>query len=82
MASDQKQRRSSFDQPPRNEQWGTVAETTLGLGKQKMAREAVEATVERLSAPRDRGVPDSDRTVGTGALKQSGIANSYAWKGY
>lgn len=66
--------------PPKNEGWGTIAETNRGLGYQERAKDEVDAIVERLSAvSSETKVPDSQRT---GAMKQSGIMNSYAWKGY
>ena len=78
MASKERPR-SAYDRPPRNEKWGTVAETNLGLGKQKTSKDDVDAIVERLRATSDSRIPDSNRT---GALKGTGIMNSYAWKGY
>lgn len=75
--------RSAYDgtRAPKNEKWGTVAETNRGLGYQKpVAKDDVDAIVERLSTVTpDTKIPDSKRT---GALKQSGIMNSYAWTGY
>lgn len=71
--------RSAFDRPPRNEKWGTIAETNMGLGKQKVSKDDLDALVERLHGDRSRRVPDANRT---GALKDAGIMNSYAWKGY
>ena len=62
---------------PKNESWGTIAETNRGLGHQKRSSDDVDAIVERLGT--NTKVPDAQRT---GALKQSGIMNSYAWKGY
>ena len=78
MASKERPR-SAYDCAPKNERWGTIAETNRGLGHQKTAKDDVDAIVERLSAAPDTKVPDSKRT---GALKQSGIMNSYAWTGY
>lgn len=50
------------------------------MGYQKRAKDDVDAIVERLSTvTQDTKIPDSQRT---GAMKQSGIMNSYAWKGY
>ena len=72
--------RSAYDRPPKNEQWGTVAETNLNIGgKRKMSKDGVEESVERLSSTKNARIPDSNRT---GALKEAGIMNSYAWKGY
>lgn len=80
MASQAKARpRSAYDRPPRNEQWGTIMETNRGLGRQPVSKDDVDAIVERLAATKDTKVPESNRT---GALKQSGIMNSHAWKGY
>lgn len=78
MASKERPR-SAYDRTPKNEQWGTIAETNRGLGYQKKAKDDVDAIVERLTATPDAKVPESNRT---GALKQSGIMNSYAWTGY
>ncbi|CAI8022838.1 hypothetical protein GBAR_LOCUS13367 [Geodia barretti] len=65
---------------PKNESWGTIVETNRGLGHQKGSKDDVDAIVERLSTvTANPKVPDAQRT---GALKQSGIMNSYAWKGY
>ena len=71
--------RSAYDCPPKNERWGTIVETNRGLGKQKCAKDDVDAVVDRLSATKDDKPPESNRT---GALKESGIMNSYAWRGY
>ena len=71
--------RSAYDRPPKNEKWGTVVETNLGLGKQKPTKSDVDAIVERLSCTDKARIPDVNRT---GALEEIGIANSYAWKGY
>ena len=71
--------KSAYDRPPKNEKWGTIAETNLGMGKQKMSKDDIDAIVERLSASSVKPPPDSDRT---GALKHTGIMNSYAWKGW
>jgi len=68
---------SAYDRDPKNEKWGTIAKTNLGLGKQKMTKDDIDGVVDRLS--QGGRVPDSDRT---GALKESGIMNSHAWKGY
>lgn len=68
---------SAYDRNPKNEKWGTIAKTNLGLGKQKMTKDDIDGVVDRLSQA--GRVPDSDRT---GALKESGIMNSHAWKGY
>lgn len=72
--------RSAYEggRPPQNEKWGTIAETNRGLGHQKRSKEDVDLLVERLSATPQK-VTDANRT---GALKQSGIMNSYAWRGY
>ena len=74
--------RSAYEggRPPTNEKWGAIVETNRGFGHQRRSRDDVDAMVERLSAvPGEMKVPDSQRT---GALKHSGIMNSYAWKGY
>ena len=66
--------------PPKNEKWGAIVETNRGLGHQKTSKDDVDAIVERLgTVTADTKIPESQRT---GALKQSGIMNSYAWKGY
>ena len=80
MASKERPR-SAYDgrRVPQNEKWGTIAETNRGLGHQKTSKDDVDAIVDRLSAKSDTKIPDSDRT---GALKKSGIMNSYAWTGY
>lgn len=72
--------KSAYDRPPRNEKWGTVAETNRGLGYQRGSRDEIDALVERLSGSAAKGsTPDSNRT---GAAKEMGIMNSHAWKGY
>ena len=74
--------RSTYNRPPKNEQWGTVAETNLNIGgkrNRKMSKDGIEESVERLSSTKNARIPDSNRT---GALKEAGIMNSYAWKGY
>ena len=77
-------RRASFEgKTPVNQPWGTVLKPDdMSLGKRKMSKEEVDAITERLTSPTGKGQrppPDSNRT---GALKESGIQNSYAWKGY
>lgn len=83
MASKPRERpRSAYEgeRPPKNEKWGTIVETNRGLGHQRRSKEDVDAIVERLSTVTpDTKIPESQRT---GALQQSGIMNSYAWKGY
>ena len=74
--------RSAYDgsRPPKNEKWGTIMETNRGLGHQRRSKEEVDAMIERLSAVSgETRIPESQRT---GALKQTGIMNSFAWKGY
>ena len=49
-------------------------------GGQKLPAAEIEMMVERLSRPTSgKPVCDSNRT---GALKESGVMNSFAWKGY
>ncbi len=66
-------------QTPKNEKWGTVKDTNRGMGYQKVSKDDVDAIVERLQAKPDTKVPDAQRT---GALKDSGVMNTHAWKGY
>ncbi len=66
-------------QAPKNEKWGTVQQTNRGLGHQRVSKDDVDAIVERLQSKQDTKVPDAKRT---GALKDSGIMNSHAWRGY
>ena len=50
------------------------------IGGQKMSAAEVDGVVERLMAVSPgKDVPDCKRT---GALKESGIQNSFAWKGW
>ena len=81
MASRPQRPRSAYAgvQAPKNEKWGTVSETNRGLGYQKASRDDVDAIVERLQANTSTKVPESNRT---GALKDVGIMNSHAWRGY
>ena len=69
-----------FEKDPKNQPWGTVVKSNMHLGHRKASREEVEEVTQRLSSPRpEKSPPDSNRT---GALKESGIMNSYAWKGW
>ena len=69
-----------FEKEPKNQPWGTVVKSNMHLGHRKASREEVEEVTQRLSSPRpEKSPPDSNRT---GALKESGIMNSYAWKGW
>ena len=83
--SDDKQlsRRSSFETKPTNQQWGTIVKTNMHLGHRKASKEEISEITERLSAtsgqPGAKPPPDNKRI---GALKDQGITNSYAWKGW
>ena len=81
---DSVKRRESFEgKNPVNQPWGTVLKRDdMQLGKRKVSKEEVDAITERLTSPTGKGhkpPPDSNRT---GALKEVGIQNSYAWKGW